>query len=392
MHGDHHHGGVAQRWQGHAQVAGHVGEGVGSGEVGRRGIGHGAIGVHAGGAIARSVDHGHRGGVHAAVVQRIGVVGQHGDGHGRILIGGGCVIIGHRRVVHRIDRNEHRGDGAEPLIVAHGVVEDIGAVEVRAGGVGDGAVRVGHRRTVRWCHGHLHGTGHEHSAHRFIVLQHRDDHEGILVQEHVIIHRQGEGVGHGDHQDGRVAQRRCRHSQVADAIRDRVVAYVVLIRGVGDGAIGVGHRRTVVRSADDGDARCIHRRLIEQVVVVGPHVGDERGVGQHVVHIIVGHGRIVHRRHDEGDGSRIAEPDRITELVGEVHGTVEVCCTIEGDHTGGAIIGPGTLSGGHRGLQARGVHIQVHGELAYTVGGRSGVAVGIGVVQQHIDRAVGAVL
>src|SRR5205823_14960123 len=78
-------------------VAGGVGEAVDPVEVRRRGVRDRAAGVDGRGPVRRGRHR--RDGEGVAV--HVGVVGQDGDGHRRVLGRGRRVGVGHRRVVHR---------------------------------------------------------------------------------------------------------------------------------------------------------------------------------------------------------------------------------------------------------------------------------------------------
>ncbi len=123
-HGDGYGGQVA----GQVAVAGAVGEGVGALEAVGGGVGDGAVVVDLGLAVGRLV--GDDGGQGVAV--GVGVAVEDVDDHGCVGVGAGGVVVGTRGGVG--DRDGH-GGGVGGDAVGDGVVEAVGALERRLGGV-----------------------------------------------------------------------------------------------------------------------------------------------------------------------------------------------------------------------------------------------------------------
>ena len=425
-HGDHEDGRAAQRWQRGSQVADAVGHRVVAVEVGARRVGDGAIGVGHGRAAVGPIDHGERGEVEPTTVDQVVVVGQHVEGGHRAFRNGHRIVVRHRRVVRRSYREgDHRIIATEGRIAQH-IGDGRSAIEVRCGIEGDhtGCTAVGPHAL---CRGEddlqAHGNGVEvHGELTGIVGGCARIAFGIgVVEQHVhravgAIFREGAPVvviG-----DGQVVHRRDREGD--QCIITEPLGIAELIRG-GRGSVEVGgrieHHQTdggvvgpyTLRGGDGGlQARCtqvhIHRELARTVGgrsgvalhigVVGEDVHDAIGaiLSDGPAIVVVGHRRIVHRCHHEGDHGVVAQACGIAQYIRQRRSAIVVGGRVEGDHTGGSVVGPHALRVGHCGLDACGTCVEVHGELARPVGGRGGVAVQIGVVGQHVHRAVRAVL
>src|SRR5205085_2586624 len=117
----------------------------------------------------------------------VGVVGQHVDPGRRVLVGGGRVVAGDRRVVDRADGDPHGGGRKAAVAVADGVGERIAAVVVRGGGVGQRAVGIpGDGAVGALGHG---GDRQGVAVHVGVVGEHVDGGGGVLVGGGYVIPR-----------------------------------------------------------------------------------------------------------------------------------------------------------------------------------------------------------
>ena len=81
----------------------------------------------------------------------VGVVAQHVDGHRRVLVRVGTVVIGQRIIVHWRDRHGHFGCVCAAVAIADLVGDRVVAVIVRIRRVGQCAVGIHRHRAVQRC-------------------------------------------------------------------------------------------------------------------------------------------------------------------------------------------------------------------------------------------------
>ncbi len=158
-----------------------IGDGVAAVVVGIRRIGQLAVRADAHRAVQRG-----GGGDMQGVAIDIGVVRQHVDGGGGVLVGRGGVVMRIRRIVHRADADIDDGRVLMAMAVVDGVADFVGAVVVRVGGIGQLAVRAdGHRAVL--------GGGRNHrqlvAIGIAVVGQHVDQLGGVLGGRGAVVHR-----------------------------------------------------------------------------------------------------------------------------------------------------------------------------------------------------------
>ena len=358
------------------------GEGVAAVEVGVRRVDDGAAGTVAvdGDAAVRRFGGGGPGQVVVVGVgrgqgqvegPRVAVLA-HGDAGGGALGDDRCVVDGR-------DGDGDLGGGGEALTVLDGVGEGVAAAEVGGGCVDDAAVDQGRAAVVRRLHT---GDGEALVVDVGVVGQRIDRDRRVLVGAGRVGARLR---GIIDRHDGNLHGRGgCQPVAVGDCVRDAVGAAVVGHGRVdNDAAVAVGLDlgRAVFRRADfdQGESIVVH------VLVVAEHVNGAFRILVGGNAVVIGHGRIVDRRHGDAETRRGSHAAAVGDYVFQRIAAAEVAVRriadgLVGDD--GATVGR-TADGLQRQRVPVGVAVVLqdgdHGRLIFGESGR--VA--------HTDRGVG---
>ena len=256
--------------------------------------------------MARAGGHRYRGRIQVAVYIRI--VGGHVDHH-RGIFGRDCYVrVRYRGVVYGQYRYRHDGGitqrGQRRTVVTHLVNESIRTVEIRVRRIGDGSRYGIHRYgSVSRLRTDGHRARHQRTVNIAVVQQYGNRHGCVFVGRSVV------GVGNGwvvhgryrNRHQGRVAQ--VRRAAVAYAVTEYVGAVIVGIRGVGIRSVSVKHQAAVGRAVYHriGGAGTVRIAVVRRYVAAHGHILGRR------IHVVHGHGRVVHRSYRYRYGSRIAQ-------------------------------------------------------------------------------------
>ncbi len=208
-----------------AVVADGVGERIDPVEVGIRRVIHCAVGVDRHLPVARRGLDLNSARVDVAIDVGVAVENVHGEG--RVFVGRGGIVVGHRRVVDRDDLKRHGCRVALVVRVADRVLERVRPRKVRRWRVGDGAAVIDRRRAAlrrarRTCNRQVIAVD------VAVVVQHLDHRVGVLVGDRV-----GVVLGHG-----RVVDRGDRDSHLAD-VRAALAVVDFKLKGIRAVEIGI---------------------------------------------------------------------------------------------------------------------------------------------------------
>ncbi len=284
----------------------------------------GRVGDHAGSwvdaqsSVLRAHGDRHRRRVDRAVA--VGVVGDHVDAYGRVLIRRCDVAHGRRRFVAQ-DIDLHAGlVGGRSVVVVDGVPEAVAAAEPGVGRVGHGTgCRVDARAPVLGIPGHDDGRWVNRAVGIGVIGNDVNLHRTVLFSDSpIVLGPRGLIAQHLDIDPGLVRRDPC---VVVDGVSEVVVS---AFTGIGcvchDAGGGVDADRSVLRVLGDDDGRWIDRAVA--VGVVRQDIDVHR-------HVLIGDGTVIRglrlladRAHRNGDGGgrRAAFPvgDRIGECVDAV--------------------------------------------------------------------------
>ncbi len=248
------------------------------------------------------------------------------DGH--ILRGREGVIAGHRRIVHRVDRDGHGRRIARGARVTRLVGEAHRAVVVRIRRIGESASSRHAQHAVRARCPRVRNAPCElrvRVVHVAVVARH-----ALRRQRAILVHREGVITGHrcivargdGDGHGRRVARR----ARVASLVGEAHHAVVVRRRHVGEGT-GSRHAQHAVRARrsrvrDAPRELCV--RVVHVAVIARHALCRQRAVLAHREAVITGDRCVVHRVDGDGHRGRIAHAARIADLVSEADDPVVV--------------------------------------------------------------------
>ena len=302
------------------------------------------------------------------VAVHIGIVAQNagrGDGQRRVQVGRIGVVIGDRRVVHRIDGEMDGGEVGIDRAVIGLVGEAVRAVIVGIRRVKQRAVRIQRQRAMGRSGDQI--GGQRVAIDIGIVAQnarHPDGQRRVFVGGEGIVHRHRRVVHRIDRQvDGGgigIA------GAVIGLVGEAVGAVEIGVGRIGEGAVAVQRQRAMGRARDHGAGQ----RIVFHIGVVAQHAGRGDGQGRVFVGgegVIHRHRRVVHRIDGEIDGGDVGIRGPVIRLVGEAVGAVII---------GVRRIGEGAVAVQRQGAMGR----------ASDHGAGQRIVFRVGVVAQHTRR------